>query len=659
MGFHAAGRPRLVIDLETYSEVDLAKAGPHAYAEHPSTDVHCVAWRIKGGMADCGGLWLPGQPVPGPVILHVTGQCDRIVAHNYLFEWNLWGLVLAQRHGWPLPAFKQWSCTMARALYHGLPASLETLGQALGLAHTKDPTARRNMLKLCKPRAYGPEGKAIWWKDDPAAGPGMLKNLYAYCLRDVETECDADDALPELPERERRVFLMDGEVNQRGVGIDLELIEKLDLITQGEGVRLNQDMAAATGGQVKTAAQVGALAAWLDANGPPVPALDKAGVATALLTANDVTRPALLCRREGAKASTAKLKSMRAAASCDRRARGMFQYYGAGRTGRWAGRRAQFQNYPRPTLKQNLVDLAVRWARMGRTADDYRVMFPGTPMDVVASCLRACLVPAPGRVLGSVDLSQIEARVVAWLAGQQDILDVFASGEDVYTYTAGKIGSNDRQMGKVLVLACGFGMGPDKFLATAALYGIKLDLDQAKELVYGWRRANAKIEAFWYALGEAFRRVALGPRGMAERVGHLVLQKAGKAVRIVLPSGRHLVYQDVQILQDDAGRPEITYMGVHQLTRQWDRLRTYGGKLAENATQAVARDVMADALLELHDRDVPVVGSIHDEALFESEPDEMPATFAFALRAFQRTPKWAPGLPVGAAGWVGDCYRKG
>jgi DNA polymerase len=658
---HRPDKARLILDLETYSEVELGPAGAHAYAMHPSTGVHCVAWEIKGGFRPGRGLWLPGQPMPDKIAQHATAG-DLVVAHNFMFELCIWAYVLARpEYGWgPAPALTSWSCTMARALYFGLPAALGLLSEALDLDNPKDPGARRNMLKLAKPRARSP---TTWWKDDPVRGPTMLAELYAYCEQDVRAESEADDKLPELPAFEREVFLMDARANLRGIQVDLPTVDALQLVSDEERRRLDQLMVLATKGAVKSTTQTAALMGWLAQFNLPITSLAKNVMPAAIEAAVGTTAHfALRVRAEAAKSSTAKLAAMRAAVSPDGRARGLFQYYGAGRTGRWAGRRVQPQNMPRPHLKPDEIEHVLRLVHAGHGPADLEVLFPGTPMEVVSSCLRACLVPAPGKVFISVDLAQIEARVIAWLAGQQDILLVFARGEDVYTYTAGKIGSDNRQLGKVLVLACGFGMGGPKFAATATAYGLPMDEDAARVLVREWREASPAIVGFWRELGRVWADIAMAPNGTWERVGpHLMIGKTGKAVRVRLPSGRELVYQFAEVSADPVtGWPELSYMGVHQLTNRWTRLRTYGGKLAENVTQAVARDVMAEALLTLHRRPAfEVVGSFHDEGLSEVDEKEAPARTAESLAVFRTVPKWAPGLPIGAEGWAGARYRKG
>jgi len=272
--------------------------------------------------------------------------------------------------------------------------------------------------------------------------------------------------------------------------------------------------------------------------------------------------------------------------------------------------------------------------------------FHGRPLDVVASLLRSCFVPAKGHIMVVGDFSQIEARIIAWLAGQKDALDVFRSGQDIYVYTAAKIGSDNRQLGKVLVLACGFGMGPGKFQETALTYGIKLTATEAEELVKAWRKANSRIMDFWYQLGGAALQVLAG-RVDTLTVGPVQIgmgrRKLAGCMLIRLPSGRHLVYRHARIKDD-----QITYDGVNQTTKNWGEIRTYGGKLAENVTQAVAADVLRVALRRLDDQNFKLITTIHDEIV-----TEVPASWGkpgvTAMQICMTNPiPWAPDLPLAA-----------
>lgn len=277
------------------------------------------------------------------------------------------------------------------------------------------------------------------------------------------------------------------------------------------------------------------------------------------------------------------------------------------------------------------------------------------------NALKATTAIVTSAVLVCADFAQIEARVLPWLAGQKDILEVFRSGQDVYVYTANKIGSKDRQLGKVCVLGLGFGMGPDKFIDTAATYGLKLDALFAEQTVCAWREANDKIVSFWWDLDRAFRQAIKSPVGTRIRVGEFItIERGKKAVFIKLPSGGRLTYRNARIEPDTSSRTgeSIVFDGVQQLSKKWGPVRTYGGKLAENITQAVARDVMAAALLKLDAMGFDLRLTVHDEIIAVADAAAGEAVKELMLKVMRTPPAWAPGLPVGAEGWVGPRYKK-
>jgi DNA polymerase len=660
---------RFLLDVESTSPLDLKKVGAAKYWAHPETRIICVCYAADDGPVV---KWRPGDPVPYFVPeLNDYGCGWRVVAHNYLFELNAWKFQLGPKYGWGQLALSTWDCTMARALYWGLPAGLKDVCDAMQLPVQIDSAKKSRILRTARPRSG--TGTAadpyVWWHE---TDPDKLNEVIEDCVRDVEAERALDDKLPELPDRERAVFLIDGAINQRGILVDLGMVDKLEALTKAEGARLNADMARLTNNRAKSTNQVAVIMDVLNGLGVPVPSLAKNDVKAALARSMPpAAKSILLCRQEAAKASTAKLGAMRHGACADGRCRGLFQFGGAGRTLRWAGRRVQPQNYPRGTVK-GLASIFALLEQATLSADELSVLLPSSVMDAVSSMLRGCLVASPGHVLVSGDLAQIEARVVAWLAGQADILAVFASGEDVYVYTANGIGSDNRQLGKVCVLGLGFGMAASTFVETAASYGITLTLAEAEAIVSAWRAANYKIVNLWWDVDAAFKEVARGPHGSSAQVGLIGFLKTKKAVRIVLPSGREMTYHNVEVDTDEFGRDSISYMGVNPKTKKWERIRTYGGRLVENIVQAVARDVMAEAMLALsfarrigrgHNggppMDVPVlIGTVHDELLGEAPAAPANAALQTMLTALRTTPAWAPGLPVDASGWTGTRYRK-
>jgi DNA polymerase len=637
---------RLVLDLETTSTVDLRKTGVHAYAEHPDTRITVLCFAIDDAPVK---TWT-GGPIPW-VFDRVMGHpaAATIVAHNYLFEFNLYHQKLVAQ-GWPPIPLSHWSCTMARALVAGYPASLDLAGRALRLPIQKDPTARDLMLRFARPRSHSP---LTWWHE---TDPARFQRLCEYCAQDVLAERELDRRVPELSPRERLLFELDHAINQRGIGVDLRLVDELYALTVAAQDQLRDQIARLTRGQVRSLNQVAQLRDWLMRECCiDMPDLRRATVRAELASPHlyGPARVALQARLDASRSSTAKLTAITAARSYDGRVRGTFQYYGANRTGRWAGRRVQYQNFFKGSIKD--VPAALRLVRAGICPEDLDLLFEDSALGVVASCLRSTIIAGPLHRLAIADLSQIEARVLAWLAGQDDSLDVFRRGDDIYVATAAGIGSSNRQLGKVLVLACGFGMGHERFRETALGYDVVLSADEAHDAVSSWRAVNHRIVTFWWETHRALMRCVQAGPGAVERSGYVEISHRPGAVLIRLPSGRHLVYRHPRIEQNGFGYDEFTYMG--SLGGGWIRLRAWPGRTAENITQAVARDVLAEAMLRL--QDLPLIATVHDELIAEVAEDVAGPTLDRMLAAMRRTPAWAPGLPVDAAGFITRRYQKG
>jgi DNA polymerase len=634
---------RLILDLETASLADLRQTGSHAYAEHPSTQITVLCFAVDDEPVNS---WISGLPPPQFVEAVAAGA--TVIAHNYLFEHNLYRAKLVPQ-GWPPIPLSQWSCTMARALVAGLPASLEPAGRALGLAEQKDSSARDLMLRFARPRSLSP---LTWWHE---TDPERFARLCAYCAQDVLAERALDRRLPELSPRERAVFELDYAINQRGIGIDHELVGELAAVTRDAQQHLAARIDDLTGGQVRSLNQVAQLRQWLAAQGVEVQDLRRATVSTMLnsQTLTGAPRTALQARLDASRSSTAKLAAIASARSSDGRVRGTFQYYGASRTGRWAGRRLQPQNLFRGSIKD--VAAAIDAIHAGAGPEDLELLFEDSALGVIASCLRSTIVAGVGKRLAIADFSQIEARVLAWLAGQQDTLDTFARGEDIYVATARRLGSDSRMLGKLCVLALGFAMGSERFRSTALGFGVVMTPAEAMLAVSAWREVNKHIVSLWWTTHKALLRVVRRGIGAEEQVGFVTFIHRPDMLLARLPSGRHLVYRHPRIEQNEKGYDEFCYYG--SLGGAWTKLRAWPGKTAENITQAVARDIMADAMLALDG--VPLIATIHDELVAEVPEPDAESTCARMLQVMRQTPSWAPGLPIDAAGFIVRRYTKG
>ena len=645
----------LSLDFETFNTVDLRKVGAYIYATHPDLVVTAMAWAIDTGPVETRTL---PKTLPIEVRYHLE-QGGRLRAWNANFEW----LILVHYFGLAVP-WSQVSCTMQRALYAGLPPSLEKAGRALGLPESliKDDVGHRLMLSMAQPRRGKNGGK--WHEDDP----DRLKRLEEYCRQDVVAEREISRQIPALPKAERRVSRLDHETNLRGISLDTGLIEQLGRLVRETTHHLSQACAALTGGEVTSpATQTAKLARWLNGQlGGGVNSLDK-GTVTELLEVPDLpdtVRQVLEIRQEVAKSSTRKLTAMIHTAGPDDRVRGQLLYYGANRTGRFAGRLIQPQNMPRPTLPPPALRAAIDAVKKGAASEWIDVAF-GKPLDVVASALRSCLVPGPGKAFVAYDFKQIEARVLAWLAGAKSTLKAFADGEDIYVREQKKIGLSSRLAGKVVVLACGFGMGAVRFQETAATYGLIITLAQAIQIVSDWRDANPEIVALWYATEAAARQAIAWPgspvtvSGTGGKISFTATKALDGKIRLAmkLPSARELFYRNARIEPGPRAQGTLTYDGVDQKTHQWGPVTTWGGKLVENAVQAIARDCLVDAAIRIEQAILgELVLSIHDELLWECAIETADIRAKSIKAEVEKSPVFAPDLPIAADGGTKQSY---
>jgi DNA polymerase len=665
--------PTLHLDFETASTVDLKRAGVSRYARHASTTVLCVAWAFDDEPVRWHCWQKFDRQLPQAIRDHILGG-GTVHAWNTAFEMS----ILEHLFGIPVDP-GQFVCTMQRSLHAGYPGALADAGPAMGLRTTKDADGHRLMMKMCKPRdkalaaADGYANPAAWWHLDPVLGLDMLERLALYCVRDVAAERATGRVIPRLLPDEKLVSEMDWHANRRGVRLDIDLVERFIRLAEMETKRLDNECEIVTLGAVTSpGTQTERLRQWLAGNGCPLDDVGRETIAETLETAADAELPdavskVLSIRQRVAKSSVKKLKSMLASVDADERVRFVLQYYGAGRTGRWSGRLIQPQNFPRPAKAipiDRVVDFVKHAFAKNSTEDALDLIRTvwGEPLEVIARCLRGTIVPAAGKVLVVFDFAQIEARVLAWLAGQQDILDEFASGRDVYAYTRDKLGLPTRDAGKVVVLGLGYGTGWKKFVELAKGYGLTVSPLESQHIVQSWRNANMHITGFWRELDVAAHTAITYRVTVSCRRGIKVLAKTGgngvPLMTIQLPSGRHLFYRNPRLVSSpQAGRDEIVFDGVDQTTKKWTPIRTWGAKLAENVTQAVARDVMTEAARRIERRGfaTELILSVHDELIWEAGPDIYVTSMKTAIETL---PAWAWGLPVACEGGVMLRYGK-
>lgn len=692
----------LHLDFETCSEVDLRACGLAVYARHPSTKVLCLSAR----MGSWSMTWTlkPGEPLKPELIdlIDLVQNGKAVHAWNATFEWVIWnevfqpflaraGLVYTSKLKLP-----QMRCTMALAAYCGYPQALDAACRALqlpaGLA--KDMAGHRLMMTMCRPRANG-NG---WWHEHPTEGEAKLKSLTGYCAQDTIAEEAVLDRLPikELPGTEQVLWELTQIINERGMLLDTDLVQDMTHYAIGASAKCDNTIKLLTGGAVQKWTQLERIKNWLANVLPDVvdakDTLDKAALEELLDDLGEVmvdsddpgnedpnsivtsmewaARQVIRTRLVAAKTSVSKLNSMlRVADVTDNRARGLFRYYGASRTGRWAGSLIQVQNMPRSKIVSPDNSIMLMKAMID---SDMIARVEGEPIQtVLSSCLRGCFVARPGHRFVVVDFSSIEARVLAWLANATWKLRAFAEKKDLYITAAAQVYSvaedqvtpDQRQVGKVAELACGFQGGWRAFMKMAKLYGVKnLREDTADNIVQIWRHANQEIVQLWHATEHMVRTVITtkGPAAAECFNAYALARKLSSDLELLMPSRRRgLRYPDMQLGYDsERQRPQLSYMGINQYTRQWERIDTFGGKLVENMVQAMARDLLASAMLTMESNGINIVGHVHDEVIAEVPIVDAEDTLNIMLAIMRKTPAWCPGLPLDAAGKIVKRYGK-
>ena len=631
------------IDFETRSAVDLRKTGVYKYASDPSTDIWCMAY--KAPWSDDVQVWLPGDELDA----HLE---DWIIAGGLLSAWNanfertIWNEIMVGRYQWPRTSIKQWRCTMAQASAMGLPRALGQAASVLGVEEQKDKAGAALMLRMARPRKVNADGSYTWWNTKD-----KLDTLVAYCIQDVKTELSVAETLNEMPDSERRLYQLDQRINDRGVKVDLDLIERVSKLANSASENIDAEIKRLTNGQVKAATNAMDLTAWLRGYGLKVNSVDKQTVTRMLgmEKLHPIIKQVLRLRQDGAKSSTAKYEAMVNAANADDRMRGLLMYHGAA-TGRWSGRLVQPQNFPRPQKKQAELDEIIAKLKADEDVSEY-----GAGTVLASDLLRSMLIADDGHRLMFADYSAIEARVLAWVAGQNDLVETFRKGGDVYIemasaiYNVGveSVTDKQRQVGKMAILGCGYGMGGKRFAEQCATMGINVDEDEAKRIVSVYREKNNMIALYWRNIEQDFVEMVKG----AGRVG---------TVPLPLPSGRSLTYHNPRIIQREtpwgAMRDTAQVDTLNSVTRQWVSQIIWGGLLTENVVQATARDLMATAMMALEIKGYNVILSVHDEIICEV-PDDF-GSLEEMIEIMIRVPAWADGCPVNAEGKEGKRYRK-
>lgn len=656
----------LSIDLETFSSVPIAKAGAQKYIASPDFEILLFAYSLNGAPSVCCDI-AQGELLPDWVLDALCDpQCLKH-AYNAAFEWGC----LSKFMGRQLPP-EQWRCTMFHGLYAGYPAGLDATGRALGLPEDKRKlsTGKALIRYFCVPctptKSNGGRRRNL-----PNHDPARWELFKEYNAQDVTTEMEIERRLSliTVPDWLQRQWETDLLINARGVAVDMEMVNGALEIGATVRERLTQEAVRISG--LSNPNSVQQLSAWLEQEtGEEVTDLRKDTVAKMIAQAPDIpeVQRMLEIRQELGKTSTKKYDAIEQAVCPDGRVRGLLQFYGANRTGRWAGRLVQVQNLPR-TYTQPL-ELARNLVKQ-RKLDNLRLIYGSVP-DTLSQLIRTAFVASDGNVLIDADFSAIEARVISWLAGEQWRLEVFKTHGKIYEASASQMfgvpierikkGNPEyalRQKGKVAELALGYQGGAGALINMGAL-DMGIPEDDLPDIVQRWRDTNKRICDLWYKMNSA--AVEAISTGCSVGVGRLLVSCEYDAAHeveyltVLLPSGRKLYYNSPQIGENKWGGPSISYMGMDQTTKKWKRIETYGGKLVENCVQAVARDCLAQAIENLEKEGLPVVFHIHDEVVIDCRADT--ATLDAVVNIMSRPIPWAPGLPLNADGWVGGFFKK-
>ena len=641
---------RLSIDIETYSSVELKRAGVYKYSESPDFTILLFGYSIDGGNVQTIDL-ANGEKVPHKLIHALFDNAVEKWAFNAQFE----RVCLSRYIGvWLKP--ESWRCSMVWASTLGLPLSLEAVGMVLGLEKQKLSEGKDLVRYFCQPcRSTKANGERV--RNRAHHAPEKWERFKAYNIRDVETELLIQKALSNYPvaDAEWKNYVLDQQINDRGIALDQTLVGQAILCDRQSRKNTLAEAKVLTGMPNPNSTQQ--LTAWLALNGMEAASLDKKSVAALLKDAGGYVAQMLEYRRELAKSSVKKYATMQAAICGDGRARGLIQFYGASRTGRFAGRLIQVHNLPQNHLK-DLV-LARSLVREGYFGE-VELLFDSVSA-VLSELIRTAFVPKEGHRFFVADFSAIEARVIAWLAGEQWRLDVFRQGGDIYCASASQmfhvpvekngVNGHLRQKGKVSELANGYGGSVGALIAMGALE-MGVPEDELAPLVRAWRSANPRIVRLWWEVDAAVKKTVR--ERVSTQTHDIRFEYAGGYLFIRLPSGRRLAYPKPAVAKNRFGGESVTYEGVGE-SKKWMRLESYGPKFVENITQAIARDILTDAMRRLNAAGYPIVMHVHDEVVIEAPPGTSLERIC-AIMAEQ--PEWANGLPLRADGFVCDFYRK-
>ena len=641
----------LSMDIECFSDVDLIKCGVYAYADSPAFEILLFAYSFDGGETQIIDL-AQGEKFPAEVEEAIFDVSVTKTAYNANFERTC----LSKHFGRYIPP-ESWHCSAVQAAMLALPRSLEDVGRVLGLDEQKMKEGKELIRYFCVPckptKANGGRTRNL-----PCHAPEKWELFKTYCKRDVDVEKSIRRKLHNfpIPESEMELYRLDQRINDRGVLVDMGLVEQAIACERLHKEVVTKRAYELTG--LENPNSVAQLKGWLGDKGMEAESLSKKAVADMIAETDGEVEELLRLRLLMAKTSVKKYEAMERSVCSDGRVHGLLQFYGANRTGRFAGRLVQIQNLPQNHLPD--LELARDLVKQGRF-EDIELLYDSTP-NVLSELIRTAFIPKPGCRFVVADFSAIEARVLAWLSGEQWRLDVFTSHGKIYEASASSMfhvpmeeitkGSPLRQKGKLAELGLGFGGAAGALISMGAL-DMGLTEDELPPLVAAWRKANPHITQFWWDVDAA--AVKAVTEKQKTKVGKIIFEYKSGILFITLPSGRKLSYVKPRMAVNRFGRDGLTYEGISE-NKKWSRIETYGPKLVENIVQGTARDLLAEAMLRVEKKGYPIVMHCHDEIIAEVPEGSGSVDEMCEVMAVQ--PVWAEGLPLRADGYECSFYQK-
>ena len=641
----------LAADIECFSDVDLIKCGVYAYADSPAFEILLFAYSFDGGETQIIDL-AQGEQLPAEVEDAIFDVSVTKTAYNANFERTC----LSKHFGRYIPP-ESWHCSAVQAAMLALPRSLEDVGRVLGLDEQKMKEGKELIRYFCVPckptKANGGRTRNL-----PCHAPEKWELFKTYCKRDVDVEKSIRRKLHNfpIPESEMELYRLDQRINDRGVLVDMGLVEQAIACERLHKEVVTKRAYELTG--LENPNSVAQLKGWLGDKGMDAESLSKKAVADMIAETDGEVEELLRLRLLMAKTSVKKYEAMERSVCSDGRVHGMLMFCGANRTARWSGKIVQIQNLPKNYIPD--LELARELVKQGRY-EDIELLYDSTP-NVLSELIRTAFIPKPGCRFVVADFSAIEARVMGWLSGEEWVLDVFRGDGKLYEMTASRMfgipmseigkGSPERAKGKVASLACQYGGSSGALVSMGAL-DMGLTEDELPPLVAAWRKANPHMVQFWWDVDAAAIKAVTEKQ--KTKVGRIIFEYKSGILFITLPSGRKLSYVKPRMAVNKFGRDGLTYEGISE-NKKWSRIETYGPKLVENIVQGTARDLLAEAMLRVEKKGYPIVMHCHDEIIAEVPEGTGSVDEMCEIMAVQ--PAWTEGLPLRADGYSCSFYQK-